>query len=65
MKNCSHRQRLNAANNWALHQHWQMESTCTIKTIAETIGGASRMERQIPLNKSLKNSHIVCCTDGK
>jgi hypothetical protein len=29
--------------------------------IAETISGPSITARQIPLNKSLKNNHIVCC----
>jgi len=32
-----------------------------MKMIAETIGGPSITARQIPLNKSLKNNHIVCC----
>ena len=29
--------------------------------IADTIGGPSTTARQIPLIKSLKNNHIVCC----
>lgn len=37
------------------------EFTCTIKMIADTIGGLSITARPIPLNMSLKNSHIVCC----
>lgn len=35
--------------------------TCTMTIIAETMGGPSTIARHIPLIRSLKNNHIVCC----